>query len=410
MGNEERKPRPPVPEIPGVTKGVIEAQRELWASRHRLGFPETRADYFIIDKKALDYLTLPVLGIPESQPEPREITTYRTWLPRVNPVDGAIYLAKWDKPLVLDPERFAVFGGKKFKQGMQVGEISESSMVAWLIPGRYPTIADALEGAQKIADYEGVGGPAQARVETFFVALNSISNIFLNEQVSQVRLEGLALQTEALLKQHGLLTARDTDWKRIFSLTLRALTKDRRDRINPMVSRILARAAYLRVVHKELQQRTARTKGLKLIFFLIGVQTEAVAQLESAEMALDNLGSFAYGRGASALKGERKMDPREALPLKNAVRALVKRTLAPIEVAPYAYSARLAEAILIGKIGQSRKRIEALEQFLKKGDRREVGRRSVVHYLMGLDAVSARQRMRQAFNVIHEGLASTRQA
>ena len=170
------------------------------------------------------------------------------------------------------------------------------------------------------------------------------------------------------------------------------------------MSRILARAAYLRAVHKELKQRAAREKGLKLIFYLTDVETETVSGLEAAEMVLDNLGGFAYGRGAAVLKGERKMDAREALPLKNAIKALVKRMLTTIEAAPYAYTARLAEAILVGKIGKSNKQVETLKQSLKEEDRREVDRRSVVDYLMGLDAVSARQRMHHAFGVIHAGL------
>lgn len=408
MGNEERR-RPPVPQIPGLAKGKIEAQRELWASRRRVGFSESRADVFIIDGKIESYLSLPVLGNPASEPKAGEATTQPFWLPRVEPLTGAIYFSKWDKPQELDPERFVAFGGKKYVKGMKINDVPKSWTSAWLIPQRYETIEDAIEAAQKIASYEGVGGPAQTRVENLFATLNSISDIFLNEEVTQLRLEGMAKQVESLLKQHGLLTAKDSIWRKVFSYTLRATSTDALGRVNPMVSRILARAAYLKVVHRESKQRAAREKALRLVFYLTDTLVEAISGLETTEMVLDNLGGFAYCRPTPALSGEtRWMDPREASPIERAIKVLVKRSLAPIEAAPYVYPARLAEAILIGKIGKSNKQVETLKGFLKAEDRREIDRRSAVDYLMGLDAFSAKKRMHQAFAAAHRGLTPSK--
>ena len=50
MGSEERQ-RPPVPNIPGLTKGKIEARGEIWASRRRVGFSENKSDLFVISKE-----------------------------------------------------------------------------------------------------------------------------------------------------------------------------------------------------------------------------------------------------------------------------------------------------------------------------------------------------------------------
>jgi len=403
MGREERE-RPAVPEIPGLHKGKIEAQREVMASRRRLTFTEKRADLFVIDRKAEDYLKLPVLGITGSQPKPDEITAHPLWLPRVELASGAIYLSKWDKPQTLDPERYVAFGGRKYTEGIDLRKAPQSWTAAWLIPGRYETIGDAIEATEKIAQYEGLLGPAQKRVEQLFATLNGISEVFLHEEITRLRLEGLSRQAESLLREYGLLTARDRIWKKIADYTLRATSRDRRNRVNDMVSRILARAAYLEVVHQESRQRAAREKAFKLFFYLTETQTESVSVLENAEMFLDNIGGFAYSKPIHALSGEaRWIDPRESLPIQLAVLNLAD-TLKGVEAAPYGPAARLAEAILVGKIGKSNKETEVFRQTLTERGRSELGRKSAVDYLMGLDAISARKRMFQAFNAVHEGL------
>ena len=406
MGNQERE-RPPVPEILGLHKGKIEARREVMASRRRLTFAEKKADLFIIDRKAEDYLKLAVLGIPGSQPKEGEITAHPLWLPRVELVSGAIYLSKWDKPQTLDPERYVAFGGRKYRKGLDLGKAPQSWTSAWLIPGRYETIEDAIEGAEKIVYYEGLGGPVQARVEQLFVTLNGISEVFLHEEVDRLRLEGLSRQAESLLREHGLLVAKDRIWKKIADYTLRATSRDRRNRVNDLVSRILARAAYLEVVHQESRQRAAREKAFKLFFYLTNIQAGGISVLENAEMFLENIGGFPYSEPIQALRGEGKMDPRESLPIQLALLDLAK-TLRGVEVAPYGPAAHLAEAILVGERGKSNREIEEFERTLTKRGKKELGGKSAVDYLMGLDSSSAKKRLFQAFNEVHKGLTPPR--
>lgn len=403
MGREERD-RPPVPKIPGLYKGKIEAEREIWASRRRATFPETRADIFVIDREAEEFLRLPVLGIPGSAPREGEISAFPLWLPRVKMPEGAIYLSRWDEPKTLDPGRYVAFGGRKYSEGVDLTQVPQNWTKAWLIPGRYETVEDAIEGVEKIADYEGVGGPAQRRVEHLFASLNSLSEAFLHEEITQLRLEGLSVQAESLLREHGLLQAKDKVWKKIADYVLRATSRDIKGRVNPMISRILARAAYLAAVHRELKQRAARQKALKLLFYLSEIQAEGISVLENGEQFLDNLGGFAYAKPISSLNGEyRWIDPRKALVIEEAVVKMGER-LSGIEAAPYGPTALLAEAILVGKIGKSNKEIEKLKEKLTERGRMELERKSAADYLMGRDAFSARKRMLQAFGAIHQGL------
>jgi hypothetical protein len=405
MGNVERV-RPPVPNIPGLTKGKIEAKRELWASRRRTEFSENKSDLFVISKEMELFLKLPVLGIFESKPAGNQISGYRLWMPRVYRTTGAIYITRWESAASFDRGTTVPFGGRKFSEGMDVTAVPKSWSIARLIPQRYESIDGAIEASAKIAEYEGREGPAQKRVEELFAALNGISDVFLHEEeISPLRLEGLAKQAEYLLSQHGLLTARDKVWKKIADYTLRSTRKDSKGRVNPMISRILARAAYLSAVHRELRQRASREKALKLYFYLTDVKRESKGRLEDAQLMLDNLGGFAYSRPVAALNGElRWIEPREALPLEHALKSLVRNYLLPVEAAPYAQTARLAEAILIGKIGKSNLQVESLKQSLTEEGRRELVRKSAVEYLMERDATSGRKRMHQAFNVLGEGL------
>lgn len=410
MGNEERQ-RPPVPNIPGLIKGKIEAQGEIWASRRRLEFSENKSDLFVISKEMELFLKLPVLGIYESKPAPNEISQYRLWMPRVYRATGAVYITRWENEASVDRQAVVAFGGRKFSPGMDLTALPKSWSIARLIPQRYESIEGAIEASAKIADYEGLQGPAQKRVEELFAALNGISDVFLHEEeISPLRLEGLAKQAEYLLSQHGLLSAKDKVWKKIASYTLRATQRDSRGRVNPMISRILARAAYLSAVHRELRQRASREKALKLYFYLTDVKRESLGKLEDVRLVLDNLGGFAYSQAAAPLRGElRWIDPRDALPLEHALKTLVRNSLVPVEAAPYAPTARLAEAILLGKIGKSNVQVEKLKQSLSEEGRRELVRKSAVEYLMERDAISARKRMHQAFNALSQGLANSEQ-
>lgn len=428
MGREERGEgvRPPVPDIPGLSKGKIESRRELWASRRRVGFSENRSDIFEITREMELFLSLPVLGVPESEPLLGEISGFPWWMPRMDKPTGTIHLSTWEAREEHDPRTAVIFGGKKFP-GRKIPtrvpkKIPASWTVARLIPQEHKTIESAIEAAEKIAAYEGVGGPAQRRVETLFAALNSISEAFLYEEMTPLRLEGLSRQAESLLREHGLLTARDKIWKRIADRTLRAASRTKDDRINPMISRILARAAYLDAVHMESRQRAAREKALKLFFWLTEIRSDSRSKLENTEMALDRLGGFAYAKPVAALSGEtRWLNPRDALPIELGLIALGKDLvsfeqivnrkrqerivkLVSIEAAPYGPAARLAEAILVGRIGKSNEEIRALSELLTAKGRRELGRRSAVDYFMQGDAISGRKRMHQAFAEIHKGL------
>ncbi len=387
------KERPPVPNILGLNRGKIEAQRELWASRRRAGFSEKTADLLIISKEDEGFLNLPVLGITELSRVPGQ----PLWKPRFEPLSGAVYTTRWQNVSEVDPSEFTVFAGRKNDRLLPSQPFPTTWDVARLIPQKLPTIEAAMRQQDEIAHDMGVAsGVEQARVEELLMALNGISQVFLRpEDISSEQLEGLSRQAERLLREHGLLAAKDTVWMKILEYTLRATSRDSLGRINPMISRILARAAYLGVTHRELIQRAAKEKANKVFFYLAVVRDDTRFRIQNAELALDSLGGFGEVRWITS---------QEALVVEQSLRSLVDEILKPIQAAPYVQASRTAEAILVGKIAKSNKVAKAFGESLDESGRRQFGRKSAVEYLRGKDATSAKKRIKQAFEVLHESI------
>jgi hypothetical protein len=402
--------RPPVPEIPGLNKGKIEIKRELWASRLRSGFPERKTAILVIGKEMEYFLDLPVLGIPESRPKPNESPqekrvrrlSYPAWMPRVEPLSGAVFTTRWQTPLAPDNPDLVAYGGANYYEGVKLGELPKSWEVAQVIPQRLTTIEAAMRQQDEVRhDMSVATGVEQRRVEELLMALQGISQAFLlRSEITPVQLQGLSLQAENLLKEHGLLSARDTIWKKIAEYTLRATSKDSSTR---MVRRVLARAAYLAAIKRELIQRASREKADKIYFYLQVTRGDNRFRIESAVSVLDQMAGFSYGRALPALNGDNRwMSPREALAIEQGVRAIARDILAPIEAAPYLASVRKAEAILVGNIGKSNKEVERLNEVLDEEGKRELKRKSAADYLKALDATSAKKRMLQGFKVLNQ--------
>jgi hypothetical protein len=410
------KERPPVPNIPGVARGKIEAQRDIWASRRRVGFVENKADLLVIEAEKEFFLDLPVLGIPESRLKPGQLESetdeeekkrrlhYAMWMPRVEPESGAIFITRWGNPAkALEERNLVAFGGRKSGRNIEIKDAPKSWDIAWLIPERHPTIESGMRLAEELLHDMGVtAGVEQRRVEEFLAALNGISEAFLHRpELSPLDIEGLSRQADQLLSYHGLANPRDPHWRKIRDYTLRA-TSNLGVRY-PQASRILARAAYLAAVNRELIQTATWEKASNIFFYLGGIRGDTRGRIDTATTFLDNMGGFAFARGASVLTGEERwIQPREALPVEHATRKMVRTVLRPVEAAPYVHAARIAEAILVGKFGKSNEKIRQFRELLDERGRYEFGRESAVGYLRNRDAFSTRQRFRHAFNGLRE--------
>jgi hypothetical protein len=356
------------------------------------------------------------LGIPKSLLSPDKLAAetpekkkkrrlnYAMWMPRVEPESGAIYITRWQDPTKAIEQRDLIsFGGRKSGRDIPVKASPKSWEIAWLVPERHPTIESGMRLAEEIIHDMGVAaGVEQRRVEEFLAALNGISEAFLHRsELSPLDIHELSIQADQLLTHHGLTDPRDPHWRKIQDYTLRA-TSELGIRY-PQASRILARAAYLAAVNRELIQTATWEKASNIFFYLGGIRGDTRGRIDTATTFLDNMGGFAFARGASVLTGEERwIQPREALPVEHATRKMVRTVLRPVEAAPYVHAARIAEAILVGKFGKSNEKIRQFRELLDERGRYEFGRESAVGYLRNRDAFSTRQRFRHAFNGLRE--------
>lgn len=406
------KERPPVPEIPGLQKGgdflkgrKIELQRELWASRRRATFTDRKADLLVISKDKEYFLNLPVLGIYEP-----ETTPVASWAPRFEPSTGDVYTTRWEQfDRSLNPEKFVVFGGRKNAEGLNLALLPKSWDVPRLVPQQ---VSGGLEAAMRQQDeirhdFSAKEGVEQKRVEEVLMGIHVLTDVFVHKSITSEILEALARQTEGMLKKEGLLSAKDSIWRIIVDFTIRAAKKDSLNRNNPTASRILARAAFLRTVDRELILREVKTKADRLYRYLGMVRIQTRNRITDASDTLDRIGGLGKEMGHPAFReGRRWLSTKEAWQVGRVVRAVSDDILGLVQAAPYLVPARLAEAMLTGKIGKYRGRVERIKATLaNSGVEQELERDSVEDYLRRGDGTSAQKRMRHAYTVLKEVLA-----
>jgi len=404
---ERGERRPPVPDIPGLVKGVgfagkgkIELQKELWAERRRARFPEIRADLAVIAKDKEFFLDLPYLAVEES-----DAPFVQHWVPKVDSVTGGVFTSRWQTPSSLDPDKFVAFAGQKYYDGIDLTAIPESWEVTRLVPQRVKKgLEFVMRQKQEMGRDYGSKGVEQARIYTVLSQIYSSTEVFLREQVTDEDLRHLAKETERVLKQEGLIGARDSIWKKIVNYTLRAATRDIRNRINPGRSRILERAAYLALTDRELIMREVQRKARRVYSYVGRVRAitrqNFTIVVDIIERQLDN---------PVFHTGQRWLSPRVALGISYNLKTAWD-ILEKVQAAPYLLPARETQAILVGKIGKSREEINELTRRLAVGGAaslRELQRdHPAEEYLRSLDGTSSHKRMRQGLQRIQEVLAN----
>jgi len=396
MGRTERE-RPPVPDIPGLRKGKIEAQREVWASRRRVGFPDRRADLFVIAKDDEYFLDLPYLAIPGRD----DLPNLSSWVPRVAPVTGAIFTTRWAR---VSPdsslEEMLGIGGRYLIEGKIAAKMAKTAKISRIIPQEvFGGLPAAMRQQEEIAHDLGVeAGVEQRRIETVLVGIHGLTEVLIEGNVTGELLEKMAKETEKMLRHENLLTPKDSIWKKVVDYTVRAAQKDGLNRTNPTASRILARAAYLGVIDLELLLREARQKAMRISDFLETVNVRTRQSITDAAYALDEIGGLDRKPGHPFLNKEGDLSAREAWEVEGIIRGISDEVLEPVQAAPYLAVAALARAVLTGTRYKTREEVADLREILSYvGLEKELNRMSVADYLILHDGKNAVNRMRHAY-------------
>ncbi|HJX59433.1 hypothetical protein A2V61_02415 [Candidatus Woesebacteria bacterium RBG_19FT_COMBO_47_8] len=405
MRDKERS-RPGVPDIPGLHKGRIEAQREVWASRRRVGFPDRRADLFVIAKDDEYFLDLPYLAIPGRD----DLPSLSSWVPRVQSITGAIFTTRWvDVAPDSSLDEVLPLGGRYLIEGKISPKIAKAAKISRLVPQEiFGGLPAAMRQQEEIAHDLGVNkGVEQRRIESVLVGIHGLTETLLEGDITEMTLQKMAKETEKILRHENLLKSKDAIWSKVVDYTLRAAKKDRLNRTNPTASRILARAAYLRVVDLELLLREARQKAVRTFEYLETVNVASRLAFEDALQALAEAEKRIEASGGYLVNGTHThLMARESWEIEGIVRGVADNVLEPIQAAPYLGVAALARAVLTGVRYKSREGISQLREVLRYvGLEKELDKASVADYLILRYGTPAVRRLHHAQTLLGMALA-----
>lgn len=395
---------------------TIERGREALAARLRARYPEERADLLVIDRERAIYLTLPSLAPPEMRDRPP------SWMPKYDPVTGAVYTSRWDSP----PMRGEKVGGLYKRRLVEAGkyeivhqppgrievdlaDIPKSWTVRRLVPQHvWDGIETALRQQDLVRkDYGTRPGVEQEVVEGLLTGIHTLADIFRTEKLQESDLTRIAEETEKFLASYGLLTAREEIRQRLVASMLRAADEDKRNRINPLVSRVRLRSAYLDTVRREVVARFVREKASAIYEVLYLERDLTRTFLTEARDTIDRfLDRHPVFQNPESFRTREDFPDAEITRLVGSLRGLVASTIRPVRVAPYLIPARLAEVAVTDVRYKSRRDQVELDRILEIADaQEELERPSAEILIRQRDPVSAERRLLNARTVLDEVLS-----
>jgi hypothetical protein len=353
----QEKDRKQVPDIPGVKKGAdffrgisVEMGGQKSGSKRRIEFGETSLDLCLIKLGQAGYMSLPFLGREKSD------KSVDLWEPRVDPMDGSVITWRWEnrKKDKEDYSDCVAFAGRKIGFKFNYNEVPGDWTLATLVPQR---IKEGIEAAMRqqdelVHDYKN-DGPENLRVDETFDLLYETSGAFVMGEVNgQDDLKSLAKMAEEHFKVHGLLESNDPIWQRVVTYTLKAVEKDSLNRINPLISRVRARAAFLAGTEREMIARSAGTKAEKVYRHLEVVRAATRLKMRMAIDTLDDLCGFSRGKLAQdqvMFEGSETSTTRQGWVLEQYLKVISNDVLRSIQPAPYLVPATAGRVILTGE-------------------------------------------------------------
>jgi hypothetical protein len=429
QGNKERLLRN-LP--PGVVLGSdfrpkkgfsIETQGHLWALNTRELMPQLKLDLCIIHKDNAGFFELPAINqVFKGGHLEKKIVAL--WVPRYDPVSGAVYITRWTKPEtsetkggkgLIDNQDFIAFAGRKYSpdKAIDLSKFPKSWTVARLIPQK---IEDGLEFALRQQDeiswdYSTKKGVEEDTLHSLFANIFSYADEIKSdtEIINQNYLDQLSEKTEELLFKLGFDKPSGEFRKRVAHLLQKSVKVDSIGRVNPMISRVLLRSAYLEVTKMEVLNRFVRSKSEK-VFNLLWIEREVTrAQVSDSIEAIGKLAGLGKNPGLTILTEDyyrscpRKISDEQILSTVSIIRAISRRSLEPIKVEPYLLPVRLSQRLLTDinmKRVADRERILNTLQYYNIVPNEEI--LSAEEYIKKRDPSKTVERLRQVHSLLSE--------
>lgn len=175
--------------------------------------------------------------------------------------------------------------------------------------------------------------------------LDRLSRRYLSGTVDAEKLQGLARETGNFLEKIGLFRPRDPDKRKVLAMLATANTKDSLGRVNPLISRVKARAAYIAII-----RRLAKS-GLILEKYdankqVLTYERQITRWALTSAISHDQLGYYVLGH--SFLKSGYGGTQFQRQTLVEVIKTIVEGYLSVARVKPYRKVARESAINLVG--------------------------------------------------------------
>jgi hypothetical protein len=137
---------------------------------------------------------------------------------------------------------------------------------------------------------------------------------------------------------------------------MRAGKRDSLGRVNPLVSRVLLRSAYLNTVSREVVTRLSREKSERVFELLLVERNMTRLMLGNTMEAIECYAGLGNEFGEQLLtdpyyeENPREIANNDIHGLRDDMKAIVDIGLKPVRVMPYIFTARLSEAMLTSEL------------------------------------------------------------
>lgn len=379
----------------------IEISRDQWAENRKNRFTEDKLDLMIVSKQQEQVLDYPIVGNHR-----KEAVQYPIWVPRVNPVSGAVIVSRWGNysERTLDFDKDIIFGGKRKNEALKLPQYPKSWNVKRLIP---VNVEGGLEPAMRqqdlIAHDYSEDGVEKGKVDEVFQEINEISEEFINGNIkTQDDLSKIAFEAEMVLQRNGMLHPRSNIWKTVIDNVAKAAQKDSIGRVNPMISRILLRSAFLENVKNEIIMPNTEGKAEKIYRWLEEERVYTRVQIENAATSLEMIIGLNEYRGLDVFENPQIEHKNfDYWIVSQLIKAISKQVLSQVQCAPYLGPVTIARMYLTGAYFENsseEKLINQRLQYIKMPKLREG--KCAEDYLRSNDSLRARQHIKYAHGIL----------
>ena len=382
----------------------IESQAEISAFRIRSELPSKKVDLVVIKKDKAYYQKLPPIFKP--------VKYLKTnWMPKYKPITGAVYTHRWQEPktdrkgkgkTLQNPDDYQIVLKPGYRRNLFLDQVPQSWIIAEIVPQEvWGGIEAALQQQDEIRhDYGGTHGVELATVESLLSSTRQLADFFrFSDDIDKNDLERLADETGDYLDHLGFVSVQGELQKSIKELYRRSVKTDALGRVNPTVSRILLRSAYLKLVRREVVTHLSKEKAERIYEVLL-IERDRTRELTSNAIEIID------GICEDIDDNRNKLGKNRTITLyRQTLTYFVNRLLRPIKVAPYLLPARIAESFILSPGMMRKKRKIVLEKELEVGNMGlSRDNPSVEQYLMQRNLSGIIDRFRNARSILSSSL------